>query len=71
MTLLELSEQYKDSADLIAGRLRQLREQERRTADEEVQQQLHRRILDLNPLLRQCRDTQRLLANYYGRRNSE
>ena len=67
MTLYELSCEYERSADLIAGRLRVLRELYRRSTDDAERERLHRRILDLSPLLQQCRDLQRLTANYYDR----
>ena len=67
MTLLELSQEYENSADLIAARLRTLRESYRGTTDEAERERLHRRILDLSPLLQQCRDLQRLTAHYYDR----
>ena len=67
MTLSELSREYEISADLIAGRLRTLRESYRQSTDETEREHLHRRILDLSPLLQQCRDLQRLTANYYDR----
>ena len=67
MTLSELSLEYQASADLIAGRLRALREQHRQSQDEAERERLYRRILELRPLLQQCRDLQRLTANYYNR----
>ncbi len=67
MLLSELSAAYGDSADRIAARLRDLREAERRCADPEQRECLHRRILDLQPMLRQCRELQQLTAHYYDR----
>lgn len=49
MTLSELSVEYGKSAELIAQRLRILRETERHCTDEAARQLLHRRILDLRP----------------------
>lgn len=63
MTLLELSQEYAYSAELIARRMAQLRQAE----DEAVRFALHRRILDLDPMLRQCRQVYRLTAHYYDR----
>ena len=67
MTLSELSLEYQASADLIAGRLRVLREQHRQCRDETEREHLYRRILALRPLLQQCRDLQRVTAIYYNR----
>lgn len=55
MTLQELSESYAYSAELLSRRLAQLRQEEREARDESQRFSLHRRILDLEPLLRQCR----------------
>ena len=67
MTLLELSEEYAASARLLRGRIRQLRQIERNTEDEEARQRLRRRIADLQPMLSQCRQIQLLTAHYYER----
>ncbi len=67
MTLLELSQEYAYSAELIARRMVQLRQGERQAEDEAVRFALHRRILDLDPMLRQCRQVYRLTAHYYDR----
>ena len=67
MTLSELSIEYGKSAELIAQRLRLLRELERQCADEQERARLHRRILDLRPLQQQCRELQKLTAHYYDR----
>ena len=60
MTLQELSESYAYSAELLSRRLAQLRQEEREARDESQRFSLHRRILDLEPLLRQCRQLHRL-----------
>lgn len=67
MTLRELSENYAYSAELLSRRLSQLRQEEREARDESRRQSLHRRILDLEPLLWQCRRLHRLTAHYYDR----
>lgn len=67
MTLSELSEQYGASAQLLRGRIRQLRQMEKCAEDEETRQRLHRRIADLQPMLTQCRQLQQLTAHYYER----
>ena len=67
MTLLELSQEYAYSAELIARRMAQLRQAERQAEGEAGRFALHRRILDLDPMLRQCRQVYRLTAHYYDR----
>lgn len=67
MTLSELSVEYGNSAELIAARLQLLRRQLRLCDDRDQREHLYRRILELRPLLQQCRDLQRLTANYYDR----
>lgn len=67
MTLLQLSEEYACSAELLSRRIAQLRQLERETEDAQQRFRLHRRILDLQPLLRQCRQLRRLTAHYYDR----
>lgn len=67
MTLLELSEQYAVSAQLLRGRIRQLRQMEKNAEDDQTRQRLHRRIADLQPMLTQCRQIQQLTAHYYER----
>ena len=67
MTLFELSAEYGASADLIAGRLQQLRQQFRQSVDDAERERLRRRMIELRPLLQQCRDLQRLTAHYYDR----
>ena len=67
MTLSQLSPEYGKSAELIAQRLRVLRQAERQCTNEAQRQRLHRRILDLKPLQQQCRDLQKLTAHYYDR----
>ncbi len=61
MTLLEMSVQYADSAALIRARIRELRAEERQQADPEAARGLRRRIDELTPLLRECRE----LADVY------
>lgn len=67
MTLLQLSEEYACSAELLSRRIAQLRQLEQTAEDEAQRFRLHRRILDLQPLLRQCRQLRRLTAHYYDR----
>lgn len=67
MTLSQLSEGYAYSADLLSRRLAQLRRQQREEQDPVRRGALHRRELELMPLLRQCRQLHRLTAHYYDR----
>lgn len=67
MTLLELSEQYDYSSQLLRERIVTLRKQAQEATDEEARQRLHRRVRDLQPLLRQCRQLRDLTAHYYER----
>ena len=67
MTLLEMSAQYAASAALIRARIRELRAEERLQEDPAAARGLHRRINDLTPLLRECRELAVLTARYYDR----
>ena len=67
MTLLELSEQYDYSSQLLRERIITLRKQAQEATDEEARQRLLRRVRDLQPLLRQCRQLRDLTAHYYER----
>ena len=67
VTLWQLSQEYARSADLIAGRVARLRQEEAETGDEAQRLVLRRRIMELRPLLRQCRQLQRLTERYYDR----
>ena len=67
MTLLEMSVYYADSAALIRTRIRELRAEERQQEDPETARGLRRRIDDLAPLLRECRELAVLTARYYDR----
>ena len=65
MTLLELSEEYRFSASLLRERMTLLRQQLRQCEDPVEQQILKRRIADLTPLYRECREVASYLACYY------
>ena len=67
MTLLQLSQGYVYSAELLSRRIAQLRREEAAAEGEDERFMLHRRILDLQPMLQQCRHIQRLAAGYYDR----
>lgn len=67
MTLFQLSQDYAFAAELISRRISQLRQEERAAVDDAQRFTLHRRILDLQPMLLQCRQLSRLTAHYYDR----
>lgn len=67
MKLAELSPLYEDSARCIQGRMEELRLRLRATDDPECAHQLRRRLAELQPLLRQCRQLAQLTAHYYDR----
>lgn len=67
MTLKEMSPQYADSAALIRARIRELRAEARQQDDPDVVRMLNRRIDDLTPLLRECREIAVLTDRYYER----
>lgn len=67
MKLAELSPLYEDSAQRIQGRMEELRLRLRTADDPDTARQLRRRLLDLQPMLRQCRQLARLTAHYYDR----
>lgn len=67
MTLKEMSPQYADSAELIRARIRELRAEVRQQEDPDVARMLNRRIDELTPLLRECREIAVLTDRYYER----
>ena len=67
MTLKEMSPQYADSAELMRARIRGLRAEVRQQDDPDVVRMLNRRIDDLTPLLRECREIAVLTDRYYER----
>ena len=67
MTLLEMSRQYTADAEVLAQRIRQLQRQADAEPDPEKRQRLHRRIIELMPLLRQSRALAQLTEHYYER----
>lgn len=67
MKLIEISEEYAASEELLRRRIAWLRHEEAEAAEEQRRYALHRRILELQPLLRDCRQIRRLTANYYDR----
>lgn len=67
MTLRELSVQYRQAAQPIRARLRQLRGALKRETDPEKRFWLERRIAALTPMLRQMNDLAELTEHYYER----
>jgi hypothetical protein len=67
MTIPELAEEYSRSAQLLHGRIAELRQEMKETEDEELRLRLDRRIRPLQIMLRETRQTARYLADYYGR----
>ena len=67
MTLASMAVSYRHSAQLLQGRIRELKEAEK-TADPAEKSQLGQRIKDLNTLYRETRETACLLEHYYDRR---
>ena len=64
MTVQELSEVYRQSAERIAPRLRLLRQQERRAEDPETAYRLWRRMVTLESIRRQDLEIAEHLAQY-------
>lgn len=67
MTMKELSESYRQSAELLRNRLRLLRAQRSQEKDPEEQFRLERRIQDLTPMLTQMNELAELTEHYYDR----
>lgn len=67
MTLLELSSQYEQSAQLLRQRLYQLRQQLRETEDPEERWHIRHRISILMPMLTRTNELAELTARYYER----
>ena len=74
MTLKELAVEYRQSAQLLRERLRDLRQAHKLAESADERWKLKRRILDLTPLLTQTNKVADLLEHYYDRgyyRNAE
>ena len=67
MTRRELSAAYRQAAEAIAGRIRELNEAEKAAADPAQIDALRRRVAELRPLLREARELAELTAHYYER----
>lgn len=67
MTLMEMSVEYTESANLIRTRIRELRAEKKVTNSPAAIQKINRRINELIPMLRECRELAELTARYYER----
>ena len=67
MTLRELSPAYREAAELLARRIRQLRLEVAQTTDPEEKWHLRRRIIELKPILTQMRELAELTEHYYDK----
>ena len=67
MTLMEMSVEYTESANLIRTRIRELRAEKKVTNSPTALHKINRRINELTPMLRECRDLEELTARYYER----
>jgi len=67
MTMEELSECYRRSADALRVRLWELRRARLRTDDPEELFHLNRRITELTPMLRDMNELAELTAHYYDK----
>ncbi len=67
MTLRELSNEYRIHAELLRGRITQLREEREKTGDETERFRLEGRIRTLEAMWREARDLAVLTERYYDR----
>ena len=67
MKLSELSPAYRAGEEAILGRIRELSDRLEVAVDPEEIAALRRRIRDLRPLQRECRELAELTARYYER----
>ena len=67
MTLLEMSREYRESAEIIHARIVELRDLERAQTDDEAARRLRQRIVDLMPMWREMRELAALTGRYYER----
>jgi len=63
----ELSESYRESAELIRRRLLALRTERAQTKDPAKKETINRRIRDLTPILTQMNELAELTEHYYDR----
>lgn len=67
MTIHRLADEYRISAALLRGRIRELEAQSKDTQDEGQQHLLERRLRPLRIMYRETRDVARHLERYYAR----
>lgn len=67
MTMEQLSAAYRQAAEAIAARIRELNEVIKASEDPEEIDRLRRRIAELRPLQREARELADLTAHYYER----
>jgi len=67
MILMELSLTYRTSAQMLRQRIGELQAERERQADPEEIRRLNRRIVELEPLLREARELAVVTARYYDR----
>lgn len=67
MTMRELSIAYRESADLLYARIKQLRLLASQCDDPEELWHLRRRVTELMPMYEQARELADLTAHYYDR----
>lgn len=67
MTLLEMSREYRESAEIIHTRIVELRALARAQTDAEAARRLRRRVAELMPLWREMRELATLTGRYYDR----
>lgn len=67
MTMEQLSAAYRQAADAIAVRIRELNAEMKASNDLEEIDKLQRRIAELRPLLREARELANLTEHYYER----
>ena len=67
MTLMQISQGYREAAVPLRARLRQLRLQMKQASDPEEIWHLKRRIAELTPMLTQVNELAELTEHYYER----
>ena len=67
MTLMQISQGYREAAVPLRARLRQLRLQMKQASDPEDIWHLKRRIAELTPMLTQVNELAELTEHYYER----
>lgn len=70
MTIPQLAEEYRRSADMVRQRIAELERAMEETEDEELRFRLDSRIRPLRTIYRQTRDTARYLESYYHTRRN-